>query len=102
MPGESTQLLNRQGFTVRGAQRVLEGKAEAEAPQPSSVEPTTPATVEIAPPLPATVTAQPELALGEARPSKPVSGQIDSSDIALLIARLTVIRENLKEAIDAA
>ncbi len=93
------RLLNEQGFTVRGAQRVLEGKAEAEeAPRAVIAAPAPTA------PPPATMTrpVQPELSLDEARPAKPASGQIDSSDIALLIARLTVIRENLKEAIDAA
>ena len=93
------RLLNEQGFTVRGAQRVLDGKSEAEeqAPEPS------PAPVPAATAFPVDVArpAQPQLALDDKRPAKPVAGQIESSDLALLIARLTVIRENLKEAIDA-
>ena len=91
------QLLNEQGFTVRGAQRVLEGKGEADevglAAQPASQ----PAVA-----LPAsTRPAQPELALGEASPARNTVAQADGPDLALLIARLTVIRENLKEAIEA-
>jgi len=91
------RLLNEQGFTVRGAQRVLDGKSEAEeqAPEPTPV-PAAPAfSVDVVRP------AQPQLALDDKLPAKPVAGQIESSDLALLIARLTVIRENLKEAIDA-
>lgn len=91
------QLLNQQGFTVRGAQRVLDGKTDSEPEQPVAVPV---AVVPVAPP-PQPRGAQAELALddGNARSAR---GQFDSSDLALLIARLTVIRENLKEAIDAA
>jgi DNA-binding transcriptional MerR regulator len=95
------RLLNEQGFTVRGAKRVLEGKAETDEP---AVAPAT-ALVAVKAPEPAAVapvrSAQTELALGDDRQARRAQGQFDSSDIALLIARLTVIRENLKEAIDA-
>ena len=97
------QLLNEQGFTVRGAQRVLDGKADAEAPAPVQAAP---------PPAPVAAAPAPALHLVSARPAQnelfgeePRGGatrpQFDSSDIALLIARLTVIRENLKEALEA-
>lgn len=94
------QLLNEQGFTVRGAQRVLDGKADAEAPQPVAPPP-----VAVPPPV-AQVAAprapQTDLFHGDDGASQQTRPQFDSSDIALLIARLTVIRENLKEAIEAA
>lgn len=90
------QLLNEQGFTVRGAQRVLDGKSESERTEPASP----PAPQPAAPAFAGDRAAQPELALGGERRSTSAS-RIDGPDIALLIARLTVIRENLKEAIDA-
>jgi DNA-binding transcriptional MerR regulator len=93
------QLLNEQGFTVRGAQRVLEGKADAEAPPP--VAPPAPVPQPVAQAVPRNV-AQPELFHGDNGAARQARPQFDSSDIALLIARLTVIRENLKEAIEAA
>lgn len=90
------QLLNEQGFTVRGAQRVLDGKGEPERAEPAPL----PVPQPVAPAFTGDRTAQPELALGgERRPAS--ANQIGGPDIALLIARLTVIRENLKEAIDA-
>ena len=89
------QLLNEQGFTVRGAQRVLEGKGDVEQPRPG---PLAPAPQPAPPPSVGARPAQPELALGGDRPA---TRPADGPDIALLIARLTVIRENLKEAIDA-
>jgi len=90
------QLLNEQGFTVRGAQRVLDGKSEPERPEPAPLPVPQPA----APAFAGDRSAQPELALGgDRRPTS--ASRIDGPDIALLIARLTVIRENLKEAIDA-
>ena len=94
------RLLNEQGFTVRGAKRVLDGKADAEEVEPAFAPPS---------PMPqpqpfiaaAPSSVQAELALGDGHGQRRASGQFDSSDLALLIARLTVIRENLKEAIDA-
>jgi DNA-binding transcriptional MerR regulator len=91
------QLLNEQGFTVRGAQRVLEGKGEAEEPSPAPAMPAPQPSPVAVPAGPRT--AQPELALGDTRPAAP---HVEGPDLALLIARLTVIRESLKEAIDAA
>jgi len=92
------QLLNEQGFTVRGAQRVLDGKGEADeavaAPAPVAQAVPTPA----AAPRP----AQPELALGGERAARHGADHFGGPDLALLIARLTVIRENLKDAIEAA
>jgi DNA-binding transcriptional MerR regulator len=102
-PGDVTtarrinQLLNEQGFTVRGAQRVLDGKGEAE-----EVASSVAATVQAVPAPPAGPRpAQPELALGGERAVRNGVDQFGGTDLALLIARLTVIRENLKEAIDA-
>lgn len=92
------QLLNEQGFTVRGAQRVLEGKGDAEEAAPA-VRPS-PQPV-VAPPVAGLRPAQPELALGAAPAVRSTVAQADGPDLALLIARLTVIRENLKEAIEA-
>jgi DNA-binding transcriptional MerR regulator len=95
------QLLNEQGFTVRGAQRVLDGKADdaAGAARPAV------AAVAAAPAVVAsanqTKPVQPDFGLDGSALSEAARGQFDSSDIALLIARLTVIRESLKEAIDA-
>ncbi len=91
------QLLNEQGFTVRGAQRVLEGKGDAEAADQAEAAVAAPSS-ESAQPARA---PQAELALDDARPAPRPRSPFDSSDIALLIARLTVIRENLREAIDA-
>jgi DNA-binding transcriptional MerR regulator len=91
------QLLNEQGFTVRGAQRVLEGKGEVEEPSPAPAKPVPQPAPQVAPAGPRS--AQPELALGDARHAAP---HVEGPDLALLIARLTVIRESLKEAIDAA
>ena len=90
-----SQLLNEQGFTVRGAKRVLDGKAEPEEAQPA---PVAQPVIQSAAPKP----AQNDLFNGDNGAAKPARPQFDSSDIALLIARLTVIRENLKEAIEAA
>jgi DNA-binding transcriptional MerR regulator len=94
------RLLNEQGFTVRGAQRVLDGKIEPEpvvaAPPPEPAP--APAPLAMATPP---VRGQGELALGEAAAQRRSRGQFDSSDVALLIARLTVIRENLVDALGA-
>jgi DNA-binding transcriptional MerR regulator len=94
------RLLNEEGFTVRGAQRVLDG---AEDESGADVDLAHPAGAPIAPPVAAAsgagMSAQSELALGGERPAPAPRRQFDSSDIALLIARLTVIRENLREAI---
>lgn len=92
------RLLNEQGFTVRGAQRVLEGKSEAEEAPPARI--VSPAAQPPAPAAPKS--AQPELALDGVAPQRRAAGQFDSSDLALLIARLTVIRENLREALEPA
>src|SRR5689334_5092370 len=86
------QLLNEQGFTVRGAQRVLDSKVE---PEPVKVAPALVAVPPASQPT-AARPAQSELALGSDDASARQSGNpFDSSDLALLIARLTVIRENL-------
>jgi DNA-binding transcriptional MerR regulator len=102
-PGDVTiarrinQLLNEQGFTVRGAQRVLDGKGEVEEAQSAVAPAPQPAPASHAGPRP----AQPELALSEERVARNGADQFGGPDLALLIARLTVIRENLKEAIEA-
>lgn len=92
------QLLNEQGFTVRGAQRVLDGKSDVEQPVPVAQPAPQPVVAASPDPRP----AQPQLALGEAHVAKAAVAPADGPDLALLIARLTVIRENLKEAIEAA
>ena len=91
------QLLNEQGFTVRGAQRVLDGKGDLEAAQSAVPSAPQPVLAPHAGPRP----AQPELALSEERAVRNGADQFGGPDLALLIARLTVIRENLKEAIEA-
>jgi DNA-binding transcriptional MerR regulator len=98
-------LLNEKGFTVRGAQRVLDGKGAPDAPDEPSAASAEPA----APPAPVAVPpadppagsprVQAELALGDAPAQRRSRGQFDSSDVALLIARLTVIRDNLVDAL---
>jgi DNA-binding transcriptional MerR regulator len=107
------QLLNELGFTVRGAQRVLEGKSEADAevqpaPQPelapaqASAQAPNQAGAQSSPIAASNGKGQAELALDVMPAPRRSRGQFDSSDIALLIARLTVIRENLVEALGAA
>jgi DNA-binding transcriptional MerR regulator len=106
------QLLNEQGFTVRGAQRVLEGKGEGEddleagAVEAGGRETAMPVTAE--PPRGGAPKAglespksQSELALGDVPEPRPARGPFDSSDVALLIARLTVIRQNLSDALES-
>ncbi|MBN8832699.1 MAG: MerR family transcriptional regulator [Sphingomonadales bacterium] len=94
------RLLNEQGFTVRGAQRVLAGKQEAAETEPEEA-------IEAAQPVPAASpasVAQAELALGDAAGSaRPAAGpeMLGTADLGILIARLTVIRNNLREAIEA-
>lgn len=107
------RLLNEEGFTVRGAQRVLEGHGEtdietAEAAAPAMAYPAATmvvepmGTVHAAPAgLPRESAPQAELALGDAPRARRSRGQFDSSDTALLLARLIVIRENLREALGA-
>lgn len=123
------QLLNEQGFTVRGAQRVLSGavdvaadiavRAVAQPPVNESIE-KTPAgqestqAPEQAPAASSTPTPAPAAALTDMSAKRsaaqidlfasdvpPAQNQFDSGDIAILIARLTVIRENLRDAIEA-
>lgn len=94
------RLLNEEGFTVRGAQRVLESPSELE-PVAESVPAPDPNVTPAGAGAPASAPAQPELALGDVNSMRRSRGQFEASDIALLIARLTVIRENLQEAIGA-
>lgn len=99
------QLLNKQGFTVRGAKRVLDGAGEAHghvadmspAPAPRSAPQSVRPAVAPAPASP--TLAQSELSLGTQPPSPRAAGPFESSDVALLIARLTVIRDNLRDAV---
>lgn len=108
------KLLNEEGFTVRGAQRLMAqggtaNRTRAAAPPTESdaampAKPTVPAEGAGAP---AGAGVQGELPIGEAPavPGLPTgqgvgeSRQIGASDLALLIARLTVIRENLRDAL---
>jgi DNA-binding transcriptional MerR regulator len=100
------RLLNEEGFTVRGAQRVLAGRSKdsaAEAPvfAAPTPEPSVPAQTQ-------PFGAQGVLPIGEppsAARGVPNGGlsapQVATSDIALLIARLTVIRQNLVDALES-
>lgn len=92
------RLLNEEGFTVRGAQRALRGQ---KATAPEQVE--TPVAPEAPPPEPAATVAQGELPIGPASPPlaapRPES-TAGGSDLALLIARLTVIRQTLVDALE--
>lgn len=93
------RLLNEEGFTVRGAQRVLAGRGDARAAVPEADD--APVAVEpaVASSAPLGAAVQGELPIGGATPAS--SGRmVGDSDIALLIARLTVIRQNLLEAIE--
>ncbi len=90
------RLLNEEGFTVRGAQRVLAGRGDARRDDAASVE--APVAASAAPLV--NMSPQGELPIvmapSTSRPAPPVG----DSDLALLIARLTVIRQNLLEAIE--
>lgn len=104
-------LLNDEGFTVRGAQRLLAGRGgargaggpSATAPSAGSSMATPPAATSSATDpnpqgeLPISETSSPSA--GGAGQNVRRSGQVGASDIALLIARLTVIRQNLRDAI---
>ena len=104
-------LLNEQGFTVRGAQRALEGdkslpRSTDASPGSTAESSNVTSTPPVSPPpqheLPAS--RQGELPILNARNSAaaPAENQVEGSDIAVLIARLTVIRENLAEALNVA
>ncbi len=125
------QLLNEQGFTVRGAQRVLSGAVDVpvDAPAPATAQPSVskadgqPTTVPtarpasepiLAPPTAPAPAPAPAAALTDMSSKRsaaqidlfasdvaPAPSQFDSADIAILIARLTVIRESLRDAIEA-
>lgn len=86
------KLLNDEGFTMRGAQRVLAEKAEPEGADAAS--------------LPSTGMSklQGELAIAEhvvakasARPQQ--SEPVEGADLSLLITRLSIIRKDLEEAL---
>lgn len=92
------RLLNDEGFTVRGAQRVLSSRKGDIMPV-ESPEPAAPA------PIAATSTApQGMLPIGDLPiaklTDKIASTPVAQTDLALLIARLTVIRQNLVDALD--
>jgi DNA-binding transcriptional MerR regulator len=97
------RLLNEEGFTVRGAQRVLASRGAARpagAAEPVAVAaPAVPTPVPSAPVSPA---RQGELPIGERAVAsvEAGAGSVAAADLALLIARLTVIRENLVEALE--
>lgn len=104
-------LLNEEGFTVRGAQRLLSGRGGARraedvdlANQPDENIPAKTAAISPTAPLPSAGSGpQGELPMSGAPAATGQdvrhSGQIGASDLALLIARLTVIRQNLRDAI---
>jgi len=104
-------LLNDEGFTVRGAQRALSGRGGAktvsEAMPAATTGPDIPATPAAVATPPAAGNSQGELpieaesvpATGGTGQAVRRSGQVGPSDLALLIARLTVIRQALHDAI---
>jgi DNA-binding transcriptional MerR regulator len=101
------RLLNEEGFTVRGAQRVLSSRSKDSARETPVVAATPPPGPESSAPIQA-VGAQGVLPIGEphAAPQGVPNGgtspsQVATSDIALLIARLTVIRQNLVDALES-
>lgn len=101
-------LLNEEGFTVRGAQRLLSGRGGAQgegdtAPATtaaSSIPATPAATANPQGELP--IGSAPALSAGETGQGVRRSGQVGATDLALLIARLTVIRQTLHDAIEGA
>jgi DNA-binding transcriptional MerR regulator len=103
------RLLNDEGFTVRGAQRVLGGRGDARRDNVDRGRSLAGESIVAAPaalPSSTGTSVQGELpisAVPVAAPAKPDSGlpsQVGNSDLALLIARLTVIRQNLRDAIE--
>lgn len=93
------RLLNEEGFTVKGAQRALKGRKDDPAPASAESE-AAPVAVDIAPPVAAANSGpQGMLPMGDLPVTKPAA-KVAQSDLALLIARLTVIRQNLVEALD--
>jgi DNA-binding transcriptional MerR regulator len=100
------RLLNEEGFTVRGAQRVLASRGAARPA--GAAEPVAVAVAVAAPAVPTPVPSAPvsparqgELPIGERAVAsvEAGAGSVAAADLALLIARLTVIRENLVEAL---
>jgi len=102
--GQINRLLNVEGFTVRGAQRALAGEGKArratEAPA-DGMPPVNLVTTERAP-ADASATAPSGVGQGDLliAPSSASAESVGSSDLALLIARLTVIRQNLQDALE--
>lgn len=104
------RLLNDEGFTVRGAQRVLTGRKDAgpaaarEALDAQIHAERVPSPVA---PAPSHGSSQAMLPMGDmppagaARAPRHAATQVAPSDLTLLIARLTVIRQNLVEALEA-
>jgi len=103
------RLLNQEGFTVRGAQRALSGRSDGAAgvavvqAQPEEALPAAAEPARAAPADP--VTRQGELPMGDLPGASATNGAtkaptVTSADLALLIARLTVIRQNLVEALE--
>jgi DNA-binding transcriptional MerR regulator len=92
------RLLNEEGFTVRGAQRVLAGRKE---PEPAALaEVLAVVTTVPAEPMLPNNGPQAMLPMGDLPIARSTSAKVAQSDLALLIARLTVIRQNLVDAID--
>jgi len=89
------RLLNEEGFTVRGAQRALAARRDA---APAAVVEAAPAVVQA--PAPTSIGPQAMLPMGDLPVARSAPAKVAQSDLALLIARLTVIRQNLVEAID--
>lgn len=99
------RLLNEEGFTVRGAQRVLGGRGDArQASVGDGRSPEGESTVSAlarAPERTATsVQGELPISAAPANPGSPPAPHVGDSDLALLIARLTVIRQNLRDAIE--
>lgn len=96
------RLLNQDGFTVRGAQRVLAGKPSGAAPTQDAPAPGDDgqsdgdrARGQSGPALDANAAAVPANATSDPH----TTPRIGDTDLALLIARLTAIRDRLRDAV---
>ncbi|BAK65361.1 putative MerR family transcriptional regulator [Sphingobium sp. SYK-6] len=108
------RLLNEEGFTVKGAQRALAGRSPAPADMPGPTPSADGAATAPTDAAPALQQAAPVAPVPPAGPqgvlpigdlpvaARPAPRQVAQTDLALLIARLTVIRQNLADAIEGA
>ncbi len=94
------RLLNDEGFTVRGAQRVLAShKGDIAPASTDSPEPAALALIAATSAAPQGVSPTGDFPVAKST-DKIAPVPVAQSDLALLIARLTVIRQNLVDALD--